>query len=57
MHKITSNKILEINNIINCALQQLICIVLSLIKSLFNKYIKKEMQLFYFKKAITIILC
>jgi len=28
MHKITSNKILKINNIINYALRQLICIVL-----------------------------
>jgi hypothetical protein len=29
MHKTTSNKILKINNVINCVLQQLICIVLS----------------------------
>ena len=29
MHKTTLNKISKINNIINCALRQLICIVLS----------------------------
>jgi len=28
IHRITSNKILEINDVINCALRQLICIIL-----------------------------
>ncbi len=56
IHKTISNKTLKINNIINCTLQQLICIVLFQVKFLFNKYIKKEMQLFYFKKTITIML-
>jgi len=55
-HKVALNKILKINNIINRALRQLICVVSKQIKSLFDKYIKKEMQLFYFKKTITIIL-
>ena len=55
-HKVISNKILEINEIINRTLKQLICVVLRQIRFLFNKYIKKEMQLFYFKKTITIML-
>jgi len=29
MHKTTFNKTLEINNVINCTLRQLICVVLS----------------------------
>ena len=57
MHKTTLDKTLEINNIINCALRQLICIVLSQVRFLFNKYIKKKMQLSCFKKTITIMLC
>jgi len=55
-HKVTSNKRLEINEIINRTLKQLICVVSRQIRFLFNKYIKKEMQLFYFKKTITIML-
>jgi len=37
-------------------LRQLVCVILKQIKFLFNKYIEKEIQLFYFKKTIIIIL-
>ncbi len=56
MHKIISNKTSKIKDIINCTLRQLIRIILSLVKCLFDKYIKKKMQSSYFKKTITIML-
>jgi len=56
MHKTISNKILEINNIINRTLQQLVCETSKQVRFLFDRYIKKNLLLFYFKKAITIML-
>jgi len=55
-HKATLNKTFEISKIINRTLRQLVCVILKQIKFLFNTCIKKEMQLSYFKKTITIIL-
>jgi len=56
IYKATLNKIFEINKIINRVLKQLICVISKQIRFLFNKYIKKEIQLSYFKKTIIIML-
>jgi len=45
IYKATSNKAFEINKIINRTLRQLVRVISKQIKFLFNKYIKKAMQL------------
>jgi hypothetical protein len=45
IYKATSNKTFEINKIINRTLRQLVRVISKQIKFLFNKYIKKAMQL------------
>ena len=56
IYKATLNKTFKINKITNRTLKQLVCVVSKQIRFLFNKCIKKEMQSFYFKKTITIML-
>ena len=56
IHKISSNKIFKINEIINKTLRQLARVVVEQICSFFNKCIKKKIQSSHFKKIFTIIL-
>ena len=56
IHKINSNKIFKINEIINRTLRQLARVVIKQIHFLFDKYIKKKIQLSHFKKIFTIML-
>ncbi len=50
IYKATLDKIFEINKVINRTLRQLVCVVSKQTKFLFDKYIKKKIQLSYFKK-------
>ena len=56
IHKISSNKTLKINKIINKALRQLARVVVEQIYFFFNKCIKKKIQSSHFKKIFTIML-
>ena len=56
IHKINSNKIFEINKIINKALQQLVRVIIKQIRFFFDRYIKKRIQSSHFKKIFTIML-
>ena len=56
IHKINSNKIFKINEIINKALRQLARVIVKQIYFFFNKCIKKEIQSSHFKKIFTIML-
>ena len=56
VYKINSNKMLEINEIINKTLQRFVNVVIKWIRSLFNKCIKEKIQSSYFKKVFTIML-
>ena len=56
IYKINLNKTFEINEIINKALRQFVCVVVKQICFLFNKCIKEEIQSSHFKKVFTIIL-
>ena len=42
IYKINLNKIFKINQIINKALRQFVCVLFKQIRSFFNKYIKKK---------------
>ena len=56
IYKINSNKTFEINKIINKALQQFAHVITEQIRFFFDKCIKKEIQLLYFKKIFIIML-
>ena len=56
IYKINSNKIFEINKIINRALRQLVRVVVKQICSFFNKCIKKKIQSLHFKRIFIIML-
>ena len=49
IYKIVLNKILGLSKVTNQILQYLVSIVLTQVQSLFAKYIKKRIQLIYFK--------
>ena len=56
IHKINSNKAFKINEIINKTLRQLARVVIKQIYFLFDKCIKKGIQLSHFKRISTIML-
>ena len=56
VYKISLNKALKINEIINKTLQQLARIIIEQIHFLFNKCIKENIQSLYFKKVFIIML-
>ena len=56
IHKINLNKIFKINEVINKALRQLICVIIEQIHSFFDKCIKKKIQSSHFKKVFIIML-
>ena len=56
IYKINSNKIYEINKIINKTLKQFIHVIIEQIYFFFDKCIKKKIQLSYFKNIFTIML-
>ena len=56
MHKISSNKAFEINEVINKTLRQLVRVVVEQIRFFFDRCIKKRIQSSHFKKIFTIML-
>ena len=56
IHKINSNKAFEINEVINKTLQQFVHVIIKQIRFIFNKSIKKKIQLSHFKRTFIITL-
>ena len=56
IYKISSNKMLKVNEIINKALRQFVRIIIEQIRFLFDKCIKESIQSSHFKKIFIIML-